>query len=199
MLEFLFATALQFVTVWENPHTGAPTYIAWCRATRQCESDMYWMSQTVVTAAEEQDVDPLEIFALLQTESMQNPRAKSKKIGAFGWLQLHPKGPMGIRAKRECRKAKMTRRQCDEHTLRLSIEFYKIYKSECKTLPRTYYAWRTGECGRGPYSDKTHRKFLTLKRQYAESLERDPEERRLAFVSDYARYAPTVMCTRHGV
>lgn len=169
MYDILLAIALSFVTVWTNPNSGKPTYISWCRNTGDCETTIKRVVHNVHFISNELDVDEVAIMSLVMTESRLNPKAKSS-IGAFGLLQLHPRSKAGLAAKHACRGK--TKIECEISNLRFAIAEFKRVHAECKTYPRTFYAWRTGKCGRGPYSNQTYQLYRKLRYEVDEKMSR---------------------------
>jgi len=157
----LVLAALNWLTL-----PNGQAYVSWCRPAARCEAMVEQAVEDVELSALLTGQDPWDMLSLAIGESRLNPRARSK-VGAFGLFQLNPRVTQGRLVRRACRG--LIRRECDRLAALEGARMFAESVADCGSVRRAIYRHRTGECGRGPNSDKVADKAIRLRRLYARS------------------------------
>lgn len=161
----LVIAALKWLTL-----PNGQAYVKWCMPAPRCEAMVEQAVEDVELISLLHGLDPWDVLSLVMRESNLNPRAKST-IGAFGLLQLHPRGPTGRLVRKACRR--LSRRECDRLAALEGGRMMAENLQTCGTVRRAFYAHRLGECGRGPLSDRDADRAVVMRRRYERAKRRE--------------------------
>lgn len=161
----LLVAALRWLTL-----PNGQTYVKWCLPEARCEAMVEQAVEDVELVSLIHGLDPWDTLALVMRESNLNPRSRSS-IGAFGLLQLHPRGPTGRLVRKACRL--LSQRECDRLAALEGARMFADNLQTCGTVRRAFYAHRLGECGRGPLSDADADRAIRMRRAYERARRRE--------------------------